>query len=254
MKTTQIELQERYHYAATTGIFTWRTTGAPAGTRNKKGYRLLRVADRLVVATRVAWCYMTGTWPERSVVFIDGDRTNYAWSNLRLAGDQADVTQERVREVFDYDPATGDLIYRRNRGGNRSKGEIAGFICKRPLRRGGGYRLIGFNGREYGAHHLVWVWHHGFYPRSHLDHINLVRDDNRIENLRECTQAQNMANRNLQANNTSGFKGVTKAKTQGKWLAYVGRRHLGTFDTPEAAHEAHKNAALALYGEFTRFV
>lgn len=258
--TTQADLRERYHYCPDTGVFTWRIrassnapAGSVAGTTNSRGYKTVTVGGRLVVASRVAWCYMTGEWPERNVVFIDGDKANCAWANLRLAEDQPQVTQARLREVFDYDPDTGLLTYRRNRGGYRLKGEVAGFICRRTLRRGGGYRLVGFNGREYGAHRLIWIWWHGCEPEGNIDHINLVRDDNRIANLRECTQSQNGANRPMQSNNTSGFKGVTKSRTPGKWIAYVGKKHIGTFTSPEAAHEAHKKAAIEIYGGFVRF-
>lgn len=251
--TTQADLQERYHYAPETGVFTWRHTGLPAGTQNKKGYRLLRVGEQLVVASRVAWCYMTGVWPERNVVFIDGNKANCAWVNLRLAEDQHQVTQARLREVFDYDPDTGLLTYRRNRGGCRLKGEVAGFICRRSKSHGGGYRLVGLNGREYGAHRLIWVWWYGREAEGHVDHVNMARDDNRIKNLRECTRTLNLANRKLQPNNTSGFKGVSKSATPGKWTAHQGKKHLGTFNTPEAAHEAYVAASLAAYGEFARF-
>lgn len=257
---TQEQLKHYLSYNPDTGEFTRLVStshnaqaGDIAGTVNAKGFPVVSVCAKQYLASRLAWLYMIGEWPKRNVIVIDGDRTNTVWSNLRLAGDQETVTVERVREVFDYDPDTGLLMYKRNRGGLRGRGEVAGRICPRSYRQGGGYRLVGFNGREYGAHRLIWLWWHGVHPSGHIDHINLDRADNRIANLRDCTQSQNMGNRRQQSNNTSGFKGVSYSKASNKWSASLRGKHLGLFGTPDAAHDAYKSAALQLFGEFARF-
>lgn len=257
---TQEQIKHFLSYDPDTGLFTRLVStsqnaraGDIAGTLNAKGFPVVSVCGKQHLSSRLAWLYMTGKWPGRNVIVIDGDRRNTAWSNLRLAGDQETVTAERVREVFDYDPDTGLLTYKRNRGGLRERGEVAGWICRRQHTHGGGYRLIGFNGREYGAHRLIWLWWHGVHPSGHIDHINLDRADNRIANLRDCTQSQNMGNRRPQGNNTSGFKGVSYSKASKKWKASIQRKHLGLFDTPEKAHAAYVDAALQLFGEFARF-
>lgn len=87
-----------------------------------------------------------------------------------------------------------------------------------------------------------------------VDHINKNRLDNRIENLRKCTHAQNVRNRNMQSNNTSGFKGVSRS-AYGRWVAKISYKgsdiHIGTFDSPEDAAMAYDEAARGLHGDFS---
>jgi hypothetical protein len=85
-----------------------------------------------------------------------------------------------------------------------------------------------------------------------VDHINRNTLDNRRENLRICDQSQNIMNRGISKNNTSGHKGVAKFKN--KWIAYIGANnekiHLGTFKTKEEASIAFNKAAVKYHGEF----
>jgi hypothetical protein len=87
-----------------------------------------------------------------------------------------------------------------------------------------------------------------------VDHINLNGLDNRRTNLRPATRAQNMHNRRLNANNTSGYKGVSRDRS--KWRAHIKlnsrQRSLGTFATPEQAARAYDAAARELFGQFAR--
>lgn len=86
-----------------------------------------------------------------------------------------------------------------------------------------------------------------------VDHLNRNGLDNRRENLRWCTHAQNQANRSLYKRNTSGYKGVSFHKPCQKWRAYIGRtpqQYLGVFHTKEDAARAYNAAAKELYGEF----
>lgn len=117
-----------------------------------------------------------------------------------------------------------------------------------------GYRAVFVRGKLYLAHRVVWALHHGEFPLAALDHINGDKLDNRIENLRPCSVAQNQFNRGRTKNNKSGFKGVSR---HGKrWVATISAnghfRRLGSFDTREAAHAAYTAAALRLHGEFAR--
>lgn len=94
----------------------------------------------------------------------------------------------------------------------------------------------------------------GYDPKLQIDHINGVKADNRPENLREATDAENKCNRGKYANNVSGFRGVTWHAHNKKWCARVraqNKVHLvGYFDTPEAASEAYTRAAKALHQSF----
>jgi len=90
-----------------------------------------------------------------------------------------------------------------------------------------------------------------------VDHIDCDGLNNRRSNLRPATRCENARNQRMFRNNKSGFKGVCYDKRRHKWRAIIGvagrkRRHLGQFDTPEAAHAAYVAAAKELYGEFAR--
>lgn len=254
---TADRLRELLDYDAETGVFTRRvaltnsvTVGEIAGTRHIRGYWQINVDGKLYLSHVLAWLWMTGEKPPRRISFRNGDKSDARWGNLRLSGPEPKLTAERLREILTYDADTGVFRYRRNRGGGKCKGEVAGFISRN------GYRLIALEGREYGAHRLAWLYVQGSWPKSHLDHINRVRYDDRIENLREATPSQNMANKTKQANNTSGLKGVTWCKRYQKWQAQIQcdqrPKFLGYFKTAAAAHAAYIKSAYELFGSFAR--
>ena len=141
------------------------------------------------------------------------------------------LTQERLKELFDYDQKTGNLIRKANIGK-----KIAGSI------RENGYLVVTVDRKSYPVHRLIWLWHHGFITKSDLDHINNDRADNRIENLREATRSENMQNeKRARSTNKIGLLGVSK--NNGRWRAQIWlnykKTHIGYFDTPEEAHTAY---------------
>ena len=89
-----------------------------------------------------------------------------------------------------------------------------------------------------------------------IDHSDGDGTNNRRSNMRIATHAENMRNRRMSTNNTSGFKGVHWDKKSRKWCAQIRNnsvgRYLGLFDTPEAAHAAYVAASELLHGEFAR--
>ena len=84
-----------------------------------------------------------------------------------------------------------------------------------------GYLVVRVNGKLYYSHRLIWLWFHGYFPEHGIDHINRVRSDNRLENLREVSQTCNLRNCGLSVKNTSGVKGVCWVTRYGKWKARV---------------------------------
>lgn len=94
---------------------------------------------------------------------------------------------ERLNELFQYQPETGELIYKINRRGNAKAGSIAGTIDKSS-----GYRRISVDGKQFRAHRLVWKMLKNEEPPELVDHIDSDRANNRIDNLQEATHSQNL--------------------------------------------------------------
>jgi hypothetical protein len=159
------------------------------------------------------------------------------------------ITQEKLKELLDYDPETGILTWRVSLNWRIKVGQRAGTHNKVE-----GYRKIKIFGRMYREHRIVWLYVHGWLPER-VDHDDGNGVNNRIGNLRDCTQAQNCANRKIHSNNESGYKGVWYSRQHNKWRAAIhmrGRKkHLGLFNTPELAHEFYCLAADMLNGEFS---
>lgn len=158
---------------------------------------------------------------------------------------------ERVREVLDYDPESGVFRWKVRPSNRVRVGEIAG--CVEQV---GGYRLISVDGKLIKAARLAWFYMHGEWPPMHVDHENLIRDDDRIRNIRPCTRSENQRNRSRQSNNTSGYKGVTWHRGLRKWAAQINvrgrKKFLGSFLTPSAAAKAYDEAAKVMHGTFAR--
>lgn len=158
------------------------------------------------------------------------------------------LTAEQAKALFDYDPKTGELRNRISRHRRAKAGELAGS------RKRDGYLRVKVEYRDYLVHRIAWLLTYGVWPTLEIDHINCVRDDNRIANLREATCSENRCNRGAQADNTTGFKGVTWDKARGKLKAHIkihgAITNLGRFSTAEAAAEAYNRAATATHGPF----
>lgn len=161
-----------------------------------------------------------------------------------------ELTQERLRELLHYEPTTGVFRWRISLSNRKPVGTIAGYIERH------GYRCIRIEPRRYKAHRLVWLYVTGAWPKDQLDHINGVRTDNRVSNLREATRIENNRNSKFYANNTSGFRCVRWVARAKKWEAYIGFRgrhtYLGLFPTPEEASAAYEAARVRYFGEFRR--
>jgi hypothetical protein len=141
-----------------------------------------------------------------------------------------------------YNSITGIFTWISNGTRGVKKDDVAGYKSK------AGYIMLSVSGRKILAHRVAWMFTYGDFPVGQIDHINRNKSDNRIENLREATFAQNAQNRVKNICNTSGYKGVTWHKRDQKWQAAVTIKgkciYLGYFSSPENAYEAYKEASL----------
>lgn len=156
-----------------------------------------------------------------------------------------------AEKAYSYDPETGHFIRKQDAGHHGGIGDVAG--CRNSL----GYILVTVDGKQVLGHRLAWLMAHGELPALEIDHRNGDPADNRLCNLRQVTHQQNMINRKLHSNNTSGFKGVSVHKQSGRWRARiknpVGKyEHIGMYDSPECARQAYRERAIQLHGEYAR--
>lgn len=151
-----------------------------------------------------------------------------------MAKKKSKLTQERLKEVLDYDPDTGIFTRRLTRGGYKkntvagSKGVYGDF-----------YSYIKIDETRYAAHRLAWLYVYGYFPENQIDHIDRVRINNRIKNLREASPVCNSRNCGIAKNNISGITGVSFNKVYKKYNAYitVNYKHMsvGHFQTKKEA-------------------
>jgi hypothetical protein len=121
---------------------------------------------------------------------------------------------------------------------------------------GKGYWRLGVDYVRHSAHRLAWLYVYGEWPEGEVDHINLIRTDNRIANLRLATTALNKRNTRVRKNNLVGFKGVSWHACSRRWRSRIylnGKEvNLGLYDTPEEANAAYLAAAREHFGDFAR--
>lgn len=158
------------------------------------------------------------------------------------------ITAQRMRDVLDYDPASGDFRWKSPPWNHANlKGTIAGCAAT-------GYTLIKIDGRKYRAHRLAWLYAKGVWPKSRLDHRDGQTTNNRIENLREATPAQNCANSRRRSGKqvAKGVRRLPSGKFQARIRCENKLQTIGTFLTEDDAARAYFERAQALYGEFAR--
>ena len=113
------------------------------------------------------------------------------------------MTQNILKEYFNYDPFTGFVTWKTKHCSKIIKDSRAGSIATTHK-----HRVIKFMGCVYAEHRLIWLWYYGVNPQNHIDHINHDEHDNRLCNLREVTPAENNLNNSKRKDNTTGVTGV----------------------------------------------
>lgn len=157
------------------------------------------------------------------------------------------ITQAELKKLLDYDPETGVLVWIKARKRGGKDGDRAGYVHHR------GYRYLEVNGKHWSEHRLIWLWVYGEVPNCSIDHINGKFDDNRLCNLRlaENNGFDQLQNRALNRNSTTGHIGVTFNKKSQKYMARIQAKgksaFLGLFATVEEAAKAYKEAKKVLH-------
>ena len=149
---------------------------------------------------------------------------------------------ELAKKYF-YDPVSGDIVSART------------GRAVRTSKKAGRTRYIqcAVNGEKYQGHRIAWALFHKQWPEGLIDHINGIGTDNRIDNLRVCTHAENLQNCRVDKRSTSGVRGVAWIKHRRMWRARICINkkvfYLGLFETIEEASRARRKAEIELLGK-----
>ena len=170
-----------------------------------------------------------------------GASNHHNYEGVDMADKYSNLTQERLQQLYTYDPDTGLLMSRRH---NRTVGYNHN-----------GYLVVELEKKHIRIHRIVWMIVHDRWPNPMLDHINGNRKDNRLCNLREVTSKQNLENRGASITKSglprSGYKGVHWNRFTKKWVASIGHDkkviYLGSFTDPQKAFFAYRQVAQKLH-------
>lgn len=157
------------------------------------------------------------------------------------------ITLENAKDILEYHPDSGDIVWKVDNGRRVKSGHIAGSVDK-----GHGYRVVRYQGKAFLAHRLAWFLYYGRWPKNMIDHINGNKTDNRIKNLRDVTRSINR--RNTFKTRAGRLTGCDFHKQMKKWRARIivngQEQSLGLFPTEIEAHNAFLQAYEKHFGPF----
>lgn len=160
---------------------------------------------------------------------------------------EKNITAEQVRKLFSCDPEKGELRWAYKAPKCRIRiGDIAG--CKYSC----GYVVTKINMKSFAVHRLIWIWVYGKWPDGDIDHINGIRDDNRISNLRDVTKTINNENQTRpHIDNKHGILGASWIESRKSYYVSIqvrGKtRFLGLTRDPEDARNRYLEAKRKLH-------
>lgn len=250
--------KQMLHYDRQTGHVYWISKpGQVVSVGNRVGWQKTNGAISAMLdghtyaLHNLVWLLETGAFPEKTLLHLDGDKSNNRFENLAtrpaIAG-ESDIEKKfhLVQRFLSYDIESGFFTWKTNFMGNKS-GDQAGYIASH------GYRVIGIFGAKIYAHRLAFMFATGSFPRLNVDHIDGNRLNNRWSNLRDVDQSTNAQNKRAiqPSNKSSGLLGVYFHKQSSKYCATIKilgkKQHLGLFDTAELAHQAYLASKRSLH-------
>lgn len=158
------------------------------------------------------------------------------------------LTQEYLQSLFEY--KEGNLYWKVvSKFHSQLKDKVAGALHH------SGYIHIKIDNKKYAAHRLIFLYHHGYLPEF-VDHIDMNKANNIIENLREATRSQNQWNKPTPAKNKTGIKNVSFLKSINKYMVKLSvntkELYFGCFEDIELAELVAQEARHKYHGSFAR--
>jgi len=141
------------------------------------------------------------------------------------------LTQDELKRELEYNKETGEFKRLKSRGNQHG-----GSIVNVKHNSSGYYEIRVYSGstgqsKKYKAHRLAWLYEYGSFPKLEIDHINGIRTDNRLSNLREVDRNTNQKNRAIHSNSPSGVLGVTWNKNSFRWEVSFKSKYIKSFDS-----------------------
>jgi hypothetical protein len=151
------------------------------------------------------------------------------------------MTKELVNEVFYYND--GKIFFQKS-------SKKCGYIDKST-----GYERVAYNKKIYYVHRLIYLLNKGYLPK-YIDHIDGDKTNNKLENLRECTQQENCYNSKIRKNNKLGYKGITLHKWSGLYRATAKINNkcitIGYYKELEKAVNEYRNFIIENHKQFAK--